>query len=321
MAKTTENIDKLEKAARAAWLYYVAQNSQDEIASKFGISRQVVQRMISQAVSEKLIRFSFDHPITHCMELGAKLSEKFDLKSCDVVFSDPNAPGFIGGIAIAGAAEMQKHLRSKTPKVIGIGTGLFPRACVEQLPDMECPHHTIVSLCGNLHTNGSATDKNNVEKLADRVNAPHNPMPLPILVRNPSELAQLHGLEHVAHTRGLCKIADVTFVGIANIDETAPLVRDGFLSVDESHALMKEGAVGEIVGWAYDIQGQLISGLTNDRVSSAPLTPGNERPVIGLAVGQEKVPAILGALRGKLVNSLITDEATAEAILQMAGSG
>lgn len=317
MAKTSENYDRLEKAARAAWLYYVGQNSQDEIAAKFGISRQVVQRLISMAVSEKLIRFSFDHPITRCMELAARLSDRFNLQTCDIVFSDPSAPDLITGIAISGASEMQKHLREKTPKVIGIGTGLAPRACVEQLPSMECPQHTIVSLVGNLHTDGSATAMNVVEKLADRVGAPHNPMPLPVLVRDPSDLASLHRLEHIAHTRALCKSADATFVGIAHIDETSPLVRDGFISVAESIALMEMGAVGEIVGWVYDQDGHLIPGLTNDRVSSAPLTPGVERPVVGLAVGQEKVRAILGALRGNLVNSLIADEATAQAVLQL----
>lgn len=321
MARTSEYEDRLERAARAAWLYYVAQNSQDEIAGKFGISRQVVQRLISTAVSERLIRFSFDHPITRCMELAARLSEKFDLQSCDIVMSDPNFPELITGLAIAGAAEMHKHLRSKTPKVIGIGTGLAPRACVEQLPAMECPQHTIVSLVGNLHTDGSATAMNVVEKLAYRVGAPHNPMPLPVLARNPSELANLHKLEHISRTRALCKSADATFVGIAHIDGTSPLVRDGFISVEESRALMKEGAVGEIVGWVYDKQGKLIPGLTNDRVSSAPLNSVTERPVVGLAVGQEKAPAILGALCGNLVNSLITDDATAEAVLELAGYG
>jgi len=32
--------ERLDDAARAAWLYYVAQNTQDEIAEKMGISRQ-----------------------------------------------------------------------------------------------------------------------------------------------------------------------------------------------------------------------------------------------------------------------------------------
>lgn len=142
-------------------------------------------------------------------------------------------------------------------------------------------------------------------------------MPLPVLVRNPSELANLHKLEHIARTRALCKAADATFVGIGHVDESSPFVRDGFISIKESRMLMKVRAVGEIVGWAYDQDGQLIPGLTNDQVSSAPPPPGNERPVVGLAVGQEKVRATLGALRGNLVNSLITDEATAQAILKL----
>ena len=36
-------------------------------------------------------------------------------------------------------------------------------------------------------------------------------------------------------------------------------------------ALVRAGAVGEIVGWAFDAEGKLIDGLTNDRVASVPL--------------------------------------------------
>ena len=78
------------------------------------------------------------------------------------------------------------------------------------------------------------------------------------------------------------------------------------------------GAVGEIVGWVFDAGGSLIEGLTNDRVSSAPLVPANPHPVVGLAVGEVKVAAILGAMRGRLINALVTDEATAEAVLAQA---
>ena len=37
--------------------------------------------------------------------------------------------------------------------------------------------------------------------------------------------------------------------------------------------------------------------------------------MIALAKGRRKLPAIAAALRGRLVNGLITDEATAEALL------
>ena len=59
---------KLDDAARAGWLYYVAGNTQDEIARKMGISRQSAQRLVAIAVSEKLVKVRIDHPIAECMK-------------------------------------------------------------------------------------------------------------------------------------------------------------------------------------------------------------------------------------------------------------
>ena len=60
---------RLDEAARAGWLYYVAGNTQDEIARKLGISRQAAQRLVSLAISERLIKVRLDHPIARCMAL------------------------------------------------------------------------------------------------------------------------------------------------------------------------------------------------------------------------------------------------------------
>ena len=121
----------------------------------------------------------------------------------------------------------------------------------------------------------------------------------------------------MARTLELCRDADVTFVGVGHIDATAPLSVDGVISAEESRALIAAGAVGEVVGWAIDGDGNLIQGLTNDRVTSAPLRVANPNPVIGIAVGEAKVKAILAALRGRLINGLVTDEATARSLLSL----
>jgi DNA-binding transcriptional regulator LsrR (DeoR family) len=75
---------------------------------------------------------------------------------------------------------MERHLKSKHPKIIAIGTGRALRACVEQLPKMDCPSIRIVSLLGNMMSDGSATAYNVVIRMAERVNARHYPMPLPV---------------------------------------------------------------------------------------------------------------------------------------------
>ncbi len=314
-SKAENEANRLDEAARAGWLYYVAGNTQDEIARKLGISRQSAQRLVSLAVSEKLIKVRIDHPIARCMELSQRLKDRFALLACEVVPSDPDAPNSIAGLAQAGAAELERHLKSNHPKIIAIGTGRALRTCVEQLPAMNCPQHRIVSLLGNMMSDGSASAYNVVIRLAERVNARHFPMPLPVLARSVDEKRVLHNQEPVHNILDLCSHADVTFVGIGGMSDDAPLFEDGFVTRQEIRALGKAGAVGEITSWVYDAEGQLIDGLINDRVASAPLKPEPKNPVFGIAAGKNKVSAISGALRGRLINCLITNEATAEHLL------
>jgi DNA-binding transcriptional regulator LsrR (DeoR family) len=73
--------------------------------------------------------------------------------------------------------------------------------------------------------------------------------------------------------------------------------------------------VGEIVGWVFDRDGRLIEGLTNERVASAAIPSREKSLVVALAMGELKLPGILAAVTRRLVNGLITDERTAEALL------
>lgn len=311
-----DNTSRFDEAARAGWLYYIAGNTQDEIAKKLGVSRQSAQRLVSLAVSERLIKFRLDHPIAKCMDLAARIKDHFGLQFCEVVPSDPDAPDQIAGIAIAAGSEMQRWLEHKEPKVLALGTGRALRSTVGQLPTMNCPQHRIVSLAGNMMSDGSASPYNAVIRLAEKVHALHYPMPTPVLARTAEELAVLHAQEPVRNTLALCKQADVTFVGIGQITPTAPLLQDGFVRQDELSHLQDSGMVGEITSWAFDENGQVATTGLNERVSSAPLVPNGQSPVIGIAAGLTKAPAILGALRGKLINGLVTDEAAATFIAE-----
>jgi DNA-binding transcriptional regulator LsrR (DeoR family) len=114
---------RLDDAARAGWLYYVAGNTQDQIAAKLGISRQTAQRLVSLAVSERLIKVRVDHPIANCLDLAARLKARFALDLVEVVPSDPTSQSTTVGIAEAAASEIEKRLLSTEPIVMAIGTG------------------------------------------------------------------------------------------------------------------------------------------------------------------------------------------------------
>lgn len=315
--KSDAESTRLDDAARAGWLYYVAGNTQDEVARKLSVSRQSAQRLVSLAVSEKLIKVRLDHPIAKCMELADLLKRKHGLLSCEVIPSEPDSPNSTKGLAEAGAAEMERQLKTASPKIVAVGTGRVLRACVEQLTLMDAPQHRIVSLLGNITSDGSATPYDVAIRMAERINGRYYPMPLPVFAHSAEQREFLQSQEHVRNILELCKQADVTFVGVGGIDEQAPILLDGFLSKAEIEALQKAGAVGEIISWAYDRHGRMIRGLNNERINNAPILPTDKKPVFGIAAGEAKLSAIAGALAGKLINSLITNEFTARYLLSV----
>lgn len=308
---------RLDDAARAGWLYYVAGNTQDQIAAKLGVSRQSAQRLVSLAVSEGLVKVRIDHPIANCLTLADRLRQRFGLDFVEVVPSDPASASTTLGIAEAAAAEIEKRLSAPEPIVMAMGTGRTLKAAIERLPSMDCPHQKVVSLTGNIAPDGSAAFYNVVFTMADKVKSRSFPMPLPVIASSPEERELLHGQELIRATLDLAAQAAVTFVGIGDLGPDAPLYQDGFISKDELAALRKAGAVAEIVGWAFDSEGRLIDGITNDRVASAPIPSRETSLVIALAMGERKLPGIAAAVGARLVNGLVTDERTAAALLAM----
>jgi DNA-binding transcriptional regulator LsrR (DeoR family) len=173
----------------------------------------------------------------------------------------------------------------------------------------------VVSLTGNVGPDGTAAYYNVIFSMAEVVDARHFPMTLPVYLASPEERALMRRQSLLRSTLALADTADVAFVGIGQMDDKAPLFLDRFLSREELASEQAAGAIGEICGWIFDRDGQLLAAGANTRTASAPIPDRARTTVIALAKGRSKRPAIAAALRGGLVNGLITDEATAEALL------
>lgn len=306
---------RLDQAARAGWLYYVAGRRQDEIAKVLGVSRQSAQRLVSLATSAGLVKVRIDHPIAELMDMGERLKARYGLKQVEVVPADPYSDSMTVGVAEAGAAEMERRLTDEDPQVLAIGTGRTLKAAIDLLPQMECPQHRIVSLAGNIAPDGSASFYNAIFSIADASKARSFPMPLPVVASSPEERDMLHKTPLVAAALDLAQRADVAFIGIGDLGPEAPLFVDGFVTRTELDDLRQAGAVGEICGWAFDRNGRLIEGHTNTRVASGALPSTKTCHVIALAKGDRKLPGIRGAIAGNIISGLITDEAIAAELL------
>ncbi|MBI1218497.1 MAG: MarR family transcriptional regulator [Rhodobacteraceae bacterium] len=304
-----------DEAARAGWLYYVGGMTQDQIAREMGISRQRAQRLVSRAVADRLIHVRLEHPVSACLELEQALRRRFGLTVSRVAPTLAAGSDPVRAIAPVAAAEMERILRTPEPLVIALGTGRALRATVEELSPMDAEQHRLVSLIGNIAPDGSASFFDVIMRIADKVRAPHYPMPVPVISETAEQAAMFHDLAPIRRVTDLARAADVSFVGVGQMSNDAPLLQDGFVSRAELDEMQAMGAAGEVAGWVYDSDGHYLDTGTNLRVGGVRIDPGRTQPVIAIAGGRSKHGAILAALRGRIINGLITDEDSARAIL------
>lgn len=316
MGDAAEQGDKRrDEASKAAWLYFIGGRTQDDIAKQLDLSRQAVQRLVSFAVSEKLIKFRMDHPIASCMAIADRIRDRFALEFCDVTPADMASPGSIAGIAVATALRMNRLLVAKAPTIIAVGTGRTLRAAVDEMDAIDRPQHKIISLVGNMAADGHASPYEVAMRLADKIGAQRYPMPAPVLTETAEEREALQSQRSFTILRELRAQARASFFGIGEIAWQSPLHQDGFVSDADIAALIEGGAVGEIIGWPFNTSGQQVDTPIYDRVASLELEVPPQRLTVVVGCGPHKVPPLKAALTGGLVSALVTDEATASELI------
>jgi len=127
---------------------------------------------------------------------------------------------------------------------------------------------------------------------------------------------------YVQQAMGLFRSLTLALVGIGAVEPSKLLAASGnVFSPRELQSLRDRGAVGDICLRFFDAMGTPITTPLNDRVIAIELADLKRVDrVVGIAGGRRKTEAILGALRGRLINVVITDRATAERLVREASS-
>lgn len=316
MSRSTE---KLDLATRAAWLYYVSGNTQNEIAEKLQVSRPVAQRLVAYAIEKNLIRVRVDHPLADCLALASQLSKAYGLSVCEVVPVDNDSPAEIDRkLAVAGAQVMERYLSEERPLVVSVGSGRTLKAAVDQIAQIERPQHRLVSMVGAIAQDGSSNLYDVALHISEKTGGKHFLLPAPLMADNEAEQAQWCNHRLYRIVEGLSAQADVAFIGIGNIGPNCPLQEDGFLSAGEVRELVRDSALAELLGVPLDRDGKRVDAALGRRVTSVPLSSPPQRPTIGFAGGERKRDAIIAALKGGWLSGLVTDELCARAALEAA---
>lgn len=315
------NAEEIELLTRVASLYYLEDATQAEIAAALGLSRPKVARLLSKARAEGIVEISIrTHPALN-MQLESELAQRFGLTQAILVADQPNEQlqRMLAGRAVA---ELLARLLP-SQGVVAVGMGRNVGAVSEQLLSPVQRPCTFVSAIGGSpqvgeNVNSGDACRHLAERFGGRAEILYAP-PYADSVRSRTVFMQ-HA--DVRETLTDAAAAQFAIVGVGDARDDGAVVQMGCFSTLDMARMRRAGAVGDILGFFFDLAGEPVADSVRDRVVGL----GSEQlrvipQVVAMASEPDKQQAVLGALRTGIVDVLVTSLGTARWVLEHADSG
>ncbi len=309
-------------------LYYRQGRSQKDIASALGVSAATVSRLLKRAFDEGLVRVELDLPRTQDLETA--LVERFGLRDAVVVAAGGRAD-VKEELGVAAAAYFEKTAANGLR--VGLSCGFTLYQTIRALRERSFRDLALYPLSGESSLKLVDLSPNTLVGMMAAKYRPHvTAYALPV-----QHLVSLREIERVRRrllrdpeVRQLYEAAqavDIALVGVGHIGEQTP----GFCSLAEAYGvsvkrLREFGVVGEINYQPFDAEGRIVDqpelralmrrilSVSGDRLQE--LSRREDRWIIAVAGGRPKIDAVRGALRGRFMNVIVTDEDVAQAVLK-----
>jgi DNA-binding transcriptional regulator LsrR (DeoR family) len=314
MARTYE----LRLMARVARLYHEGGLSQREIAARLELSQPTVSRLLKRAEAERIVRVMVTHPSGIHPELEEGLQEKYGLREAMVVETATGEEALSRDLGAAAGYYLETTL--KKGDVVGLSSwSATLLAMVDSMRSLPRPTGArVVQILGGV---GSPEAEEHAvhltRRMAKLVGGEARLLPAPGVVGSPAARDVLFEDSFVREAMAQLERLTVAVVGIGALEPSRLLAASGnVFAPRELEKLRRKGAVGDVCLRFFDARGEPVRSELDERVIGVTLAQlrGAKR-TIGIAGARRKHEAILGALRGRWVNVLITDRVTAERLL------
>jgi len=309
-----EEMDLLSEVAR---LYYENDLTQSEIAKKIHTSRSTVSRLLQEAREKKVVEIRIHYPWDRASALEQKFQTLFNLKDVRILESHGRKPDeALKGVAMLAARYLSSIL--KDGSVLGMSWGRTIYQTVQLMQPDRTISIKVVQLFGAAVPNSKIDGPDVVRQFAGKYNGDYYSIYAPLFVDSSEAKQALLQDPHIRESLLLAQKADIVLTGIGSLESTLAPSQTwlGYLSREAINQLRKQGAVGHICAHHYDISGRILNIDLHRGIIGSGFDVLHKTPlVIGVASGEGKARAILGALRGHHINTLITDDVTAQLLL------
>ena len=323
MSSEITSVEQLRMIAKVAQMYHSQSMRQTDIAKLLGVSQARVSRILSSAEQLGIVRTKVVSPDGLFPEQEQMLEKLYGLSQVHVVavdqFSKSEASDELGK-ALASVLEVMP--------LEGLSIGFTPwsrslrHLAREFSPSQKISAKAVVELMGGVgppavqHEATVATDL-----FAKATGAEVMFLRAPSVVKS-KELASsiIDNDPHAKIALQLMNNLDIALLGLGSCEIVPPMeAGNNFPSEAQLQAAMNSGAVGQINLRFFDSNGkpvrteldELVLGITHEQMMSTPIR-------IGVAGGEAKRDALRAALKGKLINVLVTDYSDAEYLIEQA---
>lgn len=309
-----------DPAIWAAWLYYHDNLTQAEIGLAMGVSRATVNAYIAEARERGVVSVKVDPSWMQTLEISESLTQKFDLESSIVIPATKSAPmsdSLAERIGRAGAELLASHLEEGD--VVGVAWGRTVLALAQAMRDPQVDDLTVTQLTGGTTSTFDFSPEFCASLIAERLSARCLQVTAPAIVSSPEVRDVLMREPIVREQFATLETVDKVVFGICTTLPDSLIFTSGLLTIDRLPVGPAGPAVAVIAGRCVGPDGCAIQDDHDDRVIGLPLEYLRKAKMrIAVAGGLDKVEAILATLRGGYATTLVTDEETAQALLQHA---
>lgn len=299
---------------RIAWMYYVEGLTQNEIAERLGIGRVTVVRNINEAIRQREVKIWIEGEVSECFELERDLKGAFGFKDAVVVPEPVNPDNIRKAIGVAAGMYVSDTLEDGMTVGLGWGATLYESLATLAPRDLE--NLQVISLLGGIVQARKFNPAEFAWQFARIVGADCYLFQAPAVVDSPETreaLIERCGLKDIFRR---AERLDLAILSVGTMAPFSTAFRFNLISDEERAALLKRGAVGDMLFNFYDRDGQVVDHPVNRRIMSLPIAQLRGVPTRVIASGgNDKVECLLGAIRLADCNVLITSEATARELL------
>ena len=302
----------------AAWLYYHEGMTQAEVAEVLKVSRPSVANMLARAREAGIVQISVRPDYLASLTLSREMRARFGLAQVVVVPTRGSADTVAvhRSLGKAGAVYLESTVQPGEILVTAWGATMLEVAlALSRTPVLGL---SIAQSLGGVSTADHFNPTRVASLMGEKLEARVYHLYVPCVVES-REVRDILLRDRGIHSAfEVARSANRAMIGIGKVAADATVVRAGFMSALQMEALRAKGAVGDVMGRFFDMNGQPVQSELNERIMALTLDDlVRIKPVIAVAGGPEKVEAILGAVRGLYIDVLIVDERTARAVMEL----